>query len=136
MLESGMYATLIKLLPSIHWQRIESSTGVGIPDITYATRRITGRMETKDIAAMPKRASTNIKIPWRPGQLSWYRKYRAKTECPYILCLTIGDEWYFITAIKEEYTQQELDLYHISTTKNLKDFRSKIKGIMEKMFNE
>lgn len=130
MLEKDMYSKLKKFLSYVMLQRIETTTNLGVPDIAYAYQDMHGWMELKELKAMPK--SNTVVIPWRPGQLAWYYEYaqKYKNEDSYILCLTIGDEWYFITRIKESYTKDELEHYHLCNTKQLINNRIELYRIL------
>lgn len=124
MLESKMSAKLKALFPYIMFQNIETSTGLGVPDIAYGHKNVNGWIELKELATQPKRV---VSIPWRPGQLAWYSDYRNKYMCtnPYFLILTIGEDWYFIPDIKEIYTIADLFKWYVGETKSLstiKDF--------------
>lgn len=118
-----MYKKLKQALPIMQLQRIETSTGLGVPDIWYGYAYYHGWMELKELSEMPKREDTLVKIPWRPGQLSWFKEYKRKyrNKSPYILCLTIADDWYMFKdkEVKKEYTQEELKDYFICSTDNL-----------------
>lgn len=134
MKETDMLKELKKLLMTFHIQEIESVTGLGIPDVNYGHARICGWMELKELDRASKYA-TDFKIPWRPGQFGWFRRYQAKCNAPYILCLTIKDRWFFFSCyeapyIKEEYTLEELMQAYIGTTKELINHRSRIIDIL------
>ncbi len=112
-----MYARLCKLLPRVFFQRIETSTGLGVPDLSYTYGDVQGWIELKEVNRDVKNIVT---IPWRKGQLAWYHRYRMYSECPYVLVLTIQDSWYFITMIQEKYRMGYLDNLCCGTTKELK----------------
>ena len=51
--------------------RIESSSGNGVPDVTYTTETGHHWLELKYIKEWPKRESTLVKLPLRPEQKLW-----------------------------------------------------------------
>ena len=129
MKEVDMYKKLNMVLPGIFMQRIESVTGLGIPDVAYAVEDVAGWIELKTLTRKPKNI---VSIPWRPGQLAWYHKYRHKSTAPYFLILAILDDWYCITAIKEKYIMDELQEYYIGNTKSLVAYSTMLHKLLAK----
>ncbi len=81
MKEKDIYARMQeKLSPKMFLQRIESNTGLGIPDVAFTKDVITsGWIEVKVVNKFPKREV--LKVPFRPGQFAWktnYRKYSSR----------------------------------------------------------
>jgi len=96
--------------------RIENSAGIAIPDVYFYTPESEGWIEFKYIKQMPARASTTIKIPFRPGQQAWLLdRYNSNPSTLGFLLLAIGNKVFLFknNAIKEEYTKDEL--YSMST---------------------
>ncbi len=118
MLESKMSAKLKQLLPHIMFQNIETGVSLGVPDIIYAHKDIQGWIELKELSRVPKAQFT---VPWRPGQLAWYKNYvnKYKVDCPYFLILTIKESWYIIVDIKEHYAMEEIKDCYVGETKQL-----------------
>jgi len=118
LIESKMSAKLKQLFPYIMFQNIETSTGVGVPDIIYSHADTQGWIELKELSRRPVNMFT---VPWRPGQLAWYTNYtrKYKSASPYLLVLTIQDSWYFITDIKEKYSMVEVVRFYVGDTKDL-----------------
>ena len=125
MLESKMKKTFHKLLSTVFFQDIESTTGLGIPDTFYSIDNVAGWIEAKKI---DRRIVSKVTIPWRPGQYAWYLKYRRKSSCPYFVLLTIKDAWYLIhTKIERTYLIGDLnENYYIGHTENLKTYQQRI----------
>jgi len=133
MLETTMYLKLNDLLPFIMFQRIETTTGLGVPDIIYGHKLIQGWIELKELKQMPRKVAN---IPWRPGQLAWHHDYKFKynNAMPYYLILTIDDYWYIIPDIKAQYTIEELTRWYICTTSELTKNKLHIKKILLKEY--
>ena len=108
-------------------QNIETSTGLGVPDIFYGYNGIQGWIELKEVN---REVKTKTKIPWRAGQLAWYHDYKRKVNGNYFLFLTIQDDWYIIDYIKEEYTIYELMECSISKTRFLSKHKAYIKKLL------
>ena len=96
---------------AIIFQPIESSrTSIGIPDIYLRTPVVDGWMELKQIKW---NATDHYKIPFRPGQFEWLRKYSGFGGNA-ILCLFMEEAnnnlVFFIKRhnIHLEYTMKEL----------------------------
>lgn len=129
MIETKMSDKLKTLFPYIMFQNIETSTTLGFPDILYGHENLMGMIELKEIARMPVKKFT---VPWRPGQLAWYTKYRLKYNIknPYVLILTLRDSWYFITSIKETYSMVEANKYYVGETRDLSQEKDVILHIL------
>lgn len=110
-----MLAKLKKLLPEVMFQDIETLTSLGVPDICYGYKDVMGWIELKEVNRDVKKRLT---IPWRPGQLAWYKRYKQKVNMPYLLVLTIKNQWYIIDNIKEKYTIDELNKFKIQFNRN------------------
>lgn len=90
--ENGIYKTFkawvkrdgfLHVDEPIKFHRIEShSTELGIPDIYFETRTITGWIEQKYIV-WPKKWDTIIQPGWQPGQLNWITKHNDFTNRKY-----------------------------------------------------
>jgi hypothetical protein len=111
--ESAMYEKLLSLLRGypIMLQRIENRTG-RVPDIYYACSQSSGWIELKEIE-MPKRKSTKIKIPFRPGQFPWIKRHLKYSEQIILLCSTKEcDSWFIFRGygIKERYNHTDIEL--------------------------
>jgi hypothetical protein len=122
MIETKMYKILRDTFPKIFFQRIETTTGLGVPDVFFAGGYVSGWMELKQLKSWPAKPMTNVKIPWRPGQLAWASRYMSKTTSPYYLVLTIGHEWFFMkrNCIASEYRQADLKInYYVEDLKEL-----------------
>ena len=64
-----------KFCNQLFLQRIESRTGLGIPDVHYCiSSSRAGWIELKVVKKFPKKGQ--IKVPFRPGQLAWIRDYQ------------------------------------------------------------
>lgn len=74
--ESGVWAQLKEKMKFTGWHavRIESSSGNGVPDVTYGLQDINGWIELKYIKEWPKRATTLVKLPLRPEQKFFFQK--------------------------------------------------------------
>ena len=127
MIETKMLAKLKQLLPEIQIEGIETSTTIGFPDMIYGHEYITGFAELKELDRVPVRKFT---VPWRAGQLAWYKRFRKKNKSPYMLILTIKDSWYLIPDIKETYTVVEAYRYYIGETKDLIYVRDRILHVL------
>ena len=115
-----MLAKLKMIFPYIMFQGIETSTIFGFPDVIYGFDIMMGLIELKKLDRVPVR---KFKMPWRPGQLAWYHNYAYKyhNKRPYIVVLTILDDWYFIHNIKQYYTMDEIKNNFVGCTKDLND---------------
>ena len=124
-----------EVFPYILFQSIESVTGLGIPD-TWFTRGMTGGWaELKRIDRVPK---DKIKMPWRPGQLAWYRRLRNKynSTTPYFIIFTIKDMWYILDSekivMKEYYSMRELSSCYVCETSELSQNKKKFEKMLLK----
>jgi hypothetical protein len=73
--ESGVWNT-IKSGMEGKWDasRIESSSGNGVPDVTFGLKDINGWIELKHDKEWPKREATLVKLPLRPEQKLWINR--------------------------------------------------------------
>lgn len=71
--ESGVWQYIKKGMLTSGWHvtRIESSSGNGVPDITFGLPKINGWIELKYVPEWPKLGKTKIKLPLRPEQKYW-----------------------------------------------------------------
>jgi len=125
MLETIMAKMLKKkLLPlGINVYKIETGyTQIGIPDLYIRTFNKDIWIELKEIKYWPKRNTTNIAIPFRPGQLNWIHSHKQLGGKVY-LCATYEQEWYLFDDVRATYTQSEFLSLSIIPT-NLKSIES------------
>lgn len=66
--------------------RIESCAGNGVPDVCFAMPGFFGFIELKYIKEWPVRPSTLVKLPLRPEQVLWIKRYGS----------CVGKVWAFI----------------------------------------
>lgn len=124
MKENYIYYTLQRWLKNVDDQeklheleliRIESGSTInGLPDIYFDSKYFTGWIEDKQIT-WPKRKTTNIKIPWRPGQRKFlnniYNKHNRFLKS-FLLVVDENKNMFLFTGIlKEAYTQKEFSLF-------------------------
>lgn len=111
MLEKTIRKEMIKRLPEdkILLQPIESgNTGIGILDIFYRSLHQDGWIEFKVIKNYPKR-SRFIKIPWRPGQMNWIRRYRELNGNVFLFLYIENALWILRDfCILKQYTEPKL----------------------------
>jgi len=100
------------------FESIETSTTLGFPDIVYGHGDVLGVAELKEISRKPLNRFT---VPWRPGQLAWYKNYRKKysISTPYLLILTIVEDWFIIDDIKETYNMHDITHFYLGKNKDL-----------------
>jgi len=122
-----MLAKLKQLFPYLMLEGIETSTTFGFPDVLYGYECSMGVAELKELNRIPMRKFT---VPWRPGQLAWYTRFRKKNMSPYVLILTLMDSWYFITDIKESYTMAEIQKCYMGVTNELKYSKDTILNVL------
>lgn len=132
MLETKMRRKLITLLPETQIQPIETTTNLGVPDLSYTFELIQGWIELKQVARIGLKT---LQIPWRPGQYAWYLRYSQKSKQPYILCLTIQNRWYFFKNedVKLKYDISTLEKGYICETKELIKSLIRIKEIIHNL---
>ncbi len=111
MTEKKMWKRMqLKLENHLFLQRIESETGLGIPDIAYAKdETASGWIELKAINKFPK--NDEIVIPFRPGQLAWIHRYIKYSKHVYLFLYI--DSWFFIMEgqyILPQYTRQNIHM--------------------------
>jgi hypothetical protein len=130
MLELKMLKRMKEIMPTIMFQGIESSTGLGIPDVFYTRGEISGWIELKELGRIPRHY---FKMPWRPGQLAWYHDLRNKykSHAPYFIVLTLVDHWYILDSkmikMKEQYTMEEIESFFLCKNRELKNYRNLFK---------
>lgn len=89
-------------------QPIETVTANGVPDLfVHTVHGAAFWVELKTI----KRVVKNIVSPnWRPGQLSWAKRYQKK-EGHWLLLIQVNGSLYYTSIAKEKYDLSELHLY-------------------------
>lgn len=109
MLESEMRKALIKDIPEVFFQPIESGgVKVGIPDL-YFFNRVTGRGGWAELKEINDHRST-VRIPWRPGQRSWLLSFQAKGGNGILICTSKHLQWWYVFKdLRNEYRLEELD---------------------------
>ncbi len=112
MLESEMRKMLIKDLPRVFFQPIESHGTVGIPDLFFlnTTNSMAGWAELKEIDDF----RDEVRIPWRPGQHRWMQQYVRNGGVGILLCTSKHtDHWYafFCGNILRSYTLFDIEDY-------------------------
>ena len=87
MKESGLWQYLRKVMTG-KWDvtRIESSSGNGVPDVSFGVRNTNGWMELKYIPTWPKRSTTPVKLPLTPEQRLWIRRRGQISGSVWVLC--------------------------------------------------
>lgn len=109
-----MHAHLKVACPHLFIQRIENLVDNGTPDswISYGQGSLWA--ELKQLKRVPV---TKFKMPWRPGQLAWYKRMRRKSDADYFVILTIDKQWYLLNSklieMKEFYTMEEIKPFFI-----------------------
>ncbi len=111
--ESGLYQRFKHiLLPCpIELKRVENSMDTGTPDVYYYTESNEGWIELKHIPRFPVRRGTPIRIPFRPGQYSWFKaRFRLNPKTTYFLIVQIYDVVFMFknSNVKEVYSFPEL----------------------------
>ena len=104
-IKNRLYKYMIKLV------RIENDAGIAIPDVYYYTPESEGWIEFKYIKEFPKRDTTTIKIPFRPGQRAWlWERYKSNKNTLGFLLLAIGGEVFLFknAGICDNYTREGL----------------------------
>lgn len=90
MTEQKLWTMLRGLLPSVHWQRIETMTGAGVPDVNGC---YTGRefwIELKIITGIKK---LSFQSEFRPTQYAWMvNRIKAGGRCFVLGMVESGDE--------------------------------------------
>jgi len=125
MKETKMYDILLDLIPWLFIQRIENTLDLGTPDAVYGLNYVTGLLEAKQLSRIPVH---KFKVPFRPGQYAWYKRYAERKTGPYTLLLTIVDDWYIVpkSAVQEYYTMEEINHFHYGKTKELVNNRTSV----------
>ncbi len=68
--EKAAYDKLKSVHPRAHWQRVESWTGVGIPDTNACQDGVELWVENKE-CQRPKTSRGHVKPRFRPEQIAW-----------------------------------------------------------------
>jgi hypothetical protein len=92
----------------IQFQPIESgSTGIGIPDIYFASDRKEGWIELKIL----KKKGTSLIVPYRPGQWNWIQKRMHLNKRTYLFAYYQNKIYvYFNENIRKEYSEKITNL--------------------------
>lgn len=97
MRESTLWNYIKKgLLGKWHATRIESSSGNGVPDISYGMPYINGWIELKYVKEWPKRATTRVKLPLRPEQKHWIATRGGLSGHVWVIC-RVQDTFFLIS---------------------------------------
>jgi len=105
MKESAEYKAIKRALYHFELQRIESTIGLGIPDVYFSHNEGTkGWMELKQFR-LKKKPITPIVIPFEAGQYGWARRYLRRGTLVILVCWT-GQGLFCFTGdnIKQEYS--------------------------------
>ena len=94
MAELRAYARLKALFPAAHFVRLESWTGVGIPDANGCCQGVEVWVECKEVRK-PVRASTLLKPKIRPAQIAWEQQRRSAGGRTFV-ALMVGKELYLL----------------------------------------
>ena len=78
--------------PLSHFQRIETSTAPGVPDLNYCIDSISGWIELKRVNTVPARSSTILKIPHFTGEQRGWLLKRASCGGRCFVALRAGEE--------------------------------------------
>lgn len=85
--EKHLRQWLMKHIPG-HWQPVELSQGVGVPDLNYCVDGREGWAELKVIRIqVPQDASTRVTVNIRPAQYAWMTQ---RTRAGGRACFVIG----------------------------------------------
>lgn len=79
--------------------RLESSSGNGVPDVTFSMPNINGFLELKYILEWPKRPETKVKLPLRPEQKLWISTRGKMGGNVWVLCRIAG-EFFLLDDVK------------------------------------
>ncbi len=71
--------------PKVHVQRIEDMMSRGIPDINFCFNEHEVWVECKELAELPKRESTLIKVGLKPEQARWLNTRDAAGGCVFVM---------------------------------------------------
>ena len=120
--EAGIRHFLTKNEPGAEITPIEShETKLGIPDLFVQTKDLSLWVELKSI----KREVVNsFSPPWRPGQINWAKRHKAKNGY-WILLIEINGELLFSFRPLEKYSVHEMFLFTSFTDV---DFITLVKG--------
>ena len=106
MLESVLYKYLRKSLPDFFLQRIESLTGLGVPDLWMS--HVSGINMWAELKAISTPANY-FTVPFRKGQYAWARRaMKNGTNVCLIIAIDSGVYLFFNDAIKEKYEMHSL----------------------------
>jgi hypothetical protein len=119
MKESEMFSDLNeKLSCFFDFEKIESGrTGTGIPDIFYSGLSCCGWIESKQKSGLKR--TTNIEIPYRPGQQKWLNNKKKKGLNVYVLFYTHG-KYFLLDDFRDSFPSiQEMETISLWVGKNL-----------------
>ena len=112
MKESKLYEYLKKALPDFMLQRIESSTGLGIPDLWLSHKSgIKMWVELKAVGKSPKNI---LRVPFQKGQYAWARR-AINYGTPVCLLIAVGTTVYIF------YKENIKEAYYIASIKVFAD---------------
>ena len=97
----------------IEFESVENGSGIGFPDVIVKGKTLSF-IELKKIDAFPKRDTTQIKIPFRPGQLAWTKVFLKLTKGTDVFLMLLIEDKFFIFKnenIKEAYSFSELETH-------------------------
>ena len=80
------------------------------PDLLVVKNGRDTWLELKTIDEYPKHKETTIKPDWRPGQLTWMKRYRERGGFAYLALWIAGDVYFLIP--QATYTLAELTKLH------------------------
>ena len=94
--EAGLWA-YVKAGMAGKWlaTRLESSSGNGVPDVTFSMPNINGFLELKYIPEWPKKPETKVKLPLRPEQKFWIGTRGKMGGNVWVLC-RIGNDFFLL----------------------------------------
>ena len=90
---------------------IEShGTKNGIPDLHVRSLRADIWIELKQITTTEKiYGETILFVPWRPGQLNWFRDHVNKLGGYGLLLLSVNNNWYLLDKLFNGYLAKSLE---------------------------
>ena len=104
--ETIMRKFLIDSNPECFIQPIESHiTGIGIPDLFVSIHP--GFNIWAELKTIKRKVSNIVSPDWRPGQMSWAKRYQKKGG-DWILLISINDILYYTNIVSEKYMLDEL----------------------------
>ena len=116
---------------------IEShGTKNGIPDLHVRSLRADIWIELKQITTTEKiYGETILFVPWRPGQLNWFRDHVNKLGGYGLLLLSVNNNWYLLDKLFNGYSLDQLRLRNIieetdaSKEDNLRNLKADLKAV-------